>query len=237
MLGYDGEPTRPTSSSARHSHTCPWLRVSSTSGPTAGTRATSAGTRQSCPTLTLVGDHVDHRGRGNDRRWAPGLPDRPRPSPTSSASTTLDQLNSQRLDALAAFDAARTPCPGNGFADIYGCQESWTCDNIITSQIAFSGWENIQQTIAGYDAQVAEAIAKADAGEPMIIYTWTPSAYITNLIPGDNVVWLGVDEVLDDSNPLGEEGGEAYSQLPGTASIGEEQCPSLPAPAPASSVG
>lgn len=137
---------------------------------------------------------------------------------------TLDALN-DNPDALAAFDAA-DPVPGNGIADIYGCQESWTCDNIITNQIAFSGWENIQQTIAGYDAMIAEAVAKADAGEPMVIYTWTPSAYITQLVPGQNVYWAGVEDVLDDSNPTGDEGGEAHDQRPGTAAIGTDVCPS-----------
>ena len=136
---------------------------------------------------------------------------------------TLDQLNSN-AEALAAFDAD-DPVPGNGIADIYGCQESWTCDNIITSQIAFSGWDNIQQVIAGYDAMVAEAIAKANRGEPMVTYTWTPSSYITELIPGVNVYWLGVDEVLDDSNPSNQDGGEAHDQRPGIVPIGTDQCP------------
>ena len=136
---------------------------------------------------------------------------------------SLDDLN-DNPDAIAAYDAT-DPEPGNGMADIYGCQESYTCDDIIQSQIAFSGWENIQQVIAGYDAMFAEAVTKVNAGEPAVIYTWTPSAYITQLRPGDNVVWLTVDEVIDDSNPLGVDGGEQYSQLPGTASIGTEQCP------------
>ena len=137
--------------------------------------------------------------------------------------TSLDQLN-DNPEALAAYDA-QDPTPGNGIADIYGCQESYTCDDIIQSQIAFSGWDNIEQVIAGYDAMVAEAVTKANAGEPMVIYTWTPSAYITQLIPGQNVYWLTVDEVVDDSNPLGVEGGEEHDQRPGTASIGPDQCP------------
>jgi glycine betaine/proline transport system substrate-binding protein len=136
---------------------------------------------------------------------------------------TLDDLNNN-ADALAAFDAA-DPVPGNGIADIYGCQESYTCDNIITNQIAFSGWEKIQQTIAGYDAMVAEAIDKANSDIPMVIYTWTPSAYITQLIPGDNVLWIGVEDVLDDSNPTGQDGGEGHDQRPGTANIGADTCP------------
>jgi glycine betaine/proline transport system substrate-binding protein len=142
--------------------------------------------------------------------------------------TTMDQINDDP-DILAAFDEADAD-PGNGKADIYGCQESYTCDNIITNQIAFGNgehpWDNIQQVIAGYDAMVAEAVAKVDAGEPMVIYTWTPSAYITQLIPGDNVYWLGVDAVLDDSNPSGQDGGESHDQRPGTANISADQCPS-----------
>ena len=71
----------------------------------------------------------------------------------------------------------------------------------------------------------AEAVAKADAGEPAVVYTWTPSAYITQLRPGDNVYWLAVEEVIDDSNPTGLEGGEGHDQRPGQANIGPESCP------------
>lgn len=137
--------------------------------------------------------------------------------------TTMESFD-QNPDAIAAYDA-QDPEPGNGVADIYGCQDSWTCDDIILAQIAFGGYENIQQTIAGYDAMFAEASVKADAGEPMVIYTWTPSAYITQLRPADNVVWLGMDAILDDSNPTGAEGGEGWDQRPGTASIGTDACP------------
>ena len=136
---------------------------------------------------------------------------------------TMDDLN-RNADALAAYDAA-DPVPGNGKADIYGCQESWTCDNIIISQIAFAGWENIEQVIAGYDAMFAEATAKANRGEPMIIYTWTPSAYITELIPGVNVYWLGMEAVLDDSNPANQDGGDKHDQRPGIVAIGTDHCP------------
>ncbi len=137
--------------------------------------------------------------------------------------THLDQINDDP-DILAAFDANDAD-PGNGLADIYGCTESWTCDNIIDSQIAFSGWENIAQIKAGYDAMVAEAEAKVNAGEPMVIYTWGPSAYFTIFRPGDNVYWLATEEVLDDSNPTGLEGGEGHDQTPGQANIGPEFCP------------
>ncbi len=174
------------------------------------------------PDGTTVGDHVSVVG---EMMMAGGLQGYlvTKSFADEYGITSLDDLNAN-AEALAAYDAA-DPSPGNGIADIYGCQESWTCDDIIQSQIAFSGWENIQQTIAGYDAMFAEATVKADAGEPMVIYTWTPSAYITQLRPGDNVVWLEVNDVIDDSNPLGVEGGEDHDQTPGVAGIGAEQCP------------
>ena len=136
---------------------------------------------------------------------------------------TLDDLNSN-ADALAAFDAV-DPLPGNGKADIYGCPESWTCDNIITAQIAFSGLDNVQQVIAGYDAMFAEAVDKANSDTPFVAYTWTPSAYVTELRPGDNVYWVGLNDILDDSNPTDFEGGEEFDQRPGTAAIDASLCP------------
>ena len=125
----------------------------------------------------------------------------------------------------------RTQNPGNGVADIFGCPEDWTCDNIIENQIAFSGWDNIVQTKAGYDAMFAQAVDNVNEGIPMVIYTWTPTAYITQLRPGDNVYWMGVDDILDDSNPANQDGGEEHSQrgtdgTGGFASIGADQCPS-----------
>ena len=174
------------------------------------------------PDGTEVGDHVEVVG---EEMMAGGLQGFliTKSFADEFGITHLDQLNDDP-EILAVFDE-NDPIPGDGKAQIYGCQESWTCDNIILNQIAFSGWDNIEETIAGYDAMMAEAVAKANAGEPMVVYTWTPSAYITNLIPGENVYWLAIEEVLDDSNPANQDGGEGHSQLPGRAAIGAEQCP------------
>ncbi len=110
---------------------------------------------------------------------------------------------------------------------IFGCQESWTCDDIIENQIVFYGWENLAQVKAGYDAMFAQAVDLVNAGEPMIIYTWTPSSYVTQLIPGDNVMWISMHptDVLDDSNPAGIEGGEFHNQNAGMSALGAEVCP------------
>ena len=180
------------------------------------------------PDSTLVGDHVSILGEQIVAGGLQGF------LVTKSFADefgvyTMDALN-DNPDAIAAFDET-DPAPGNGVADIFGCPESWTCDNIITAQILFSGWENINQTIAGYDAMFAQAVDSANEGVPMVAYTWTPSAYITQLRPGDNVYWMGVENVLDDSNPEGVEGGTEYDQrgpdgTPVLAAIGPDQCPS-----------
>ena len=141
---------------------------------------------------------------------------------------TMDDLN-RNAEALAAFDATDR-VPGNGRADIFGCSEYWTCDNIIENMIAFSGWNNIEQITTGYDVMFIQAVRRVDEGIPMVIYTWTPSAYITELRPGDSVYWMGVENILDDSNPANQVYGEDHSQrgadgTGGFAAISEDQCP------------
>ncbi len=122
--------------------------------------------------------------------------------------TTLDQINED--EALYS----QLDSDGNGKGEVYGCPEDWTCDDIFSSQIEFAGWTNLEQTQAGYDAMFAEFLDKATAGEPAIIYTWTPTAYLAQAIPGEITMWLSMnnESVLDDSNPLGKEGGEEYAQ-------------------------
>jgi len=112
---------------------------------------------------------------------------------------TLDQINDDP-DLIAIYDADDS-VPGDGKVQILGCPESWTCDDIANEMIEFAGWENIEQTKAGYDAMIAEAVGRAADGKAFIAYTWSPSGYLTQLVPGDNAIWLAVEQssVLDGS--------------------------------------
>ena len=130
----------------------------------------------------------------------------------------------ENADAIAAYDATDAN-PGNGVVDLMGCPEDWTCDNIINSMLVGGGYKNIVQVKAGYDPMWAQATDMVNEGLPVVAYTWTPSAYITTIRPGDNAYWLGMDYILDDSNPNNQEGGEGWDQRPGTAAIGEDMCP------------
>jgi len=136
---------------------------------------------------------------------------------------TLRDLD-ENADAIAAYDATDAN-PGNGVVDIMGCPEDWTCDNIINSMLVGGGYKNIVQVKAGYDPMWAQATDMVNEGLPVVAYTWTPSAYITTIRPGDNAYWLGMDYILDDSNPNNQDGGEGWDQRPGTAAIGEDMCP------------
>ena len=130
----------------------------------------------------------------------------------------------ENADAIAAYDATDA-YPGNGVVDRMGCPEDWTCDNIINSMLVGGGYKNIVQVKAGYDPMWAQATDMVNEGLPVVAYTWTPSAYITTIRPGDNAYWRGMDYILDDSNPNNQDGGEGWDQRPGTAAIGEDMCP------------
>ena len=136
---------------------------------------------------------------------------------------TLDDLDRSPA-AAAAYDATDAN-PGNGRVDVYGCPPSRPCYDIIESMVAFSDWRNIDQVTSGYDAMHTAVVEHLLRDEPVVTYAWTPSRYAATLLPGHHMVWLGVDRVLDDSNPLGHPGGETWDQRPGTGQVPPRRCP------------
>ncbi len=136
---------------------------------------------------------------------------------------TIDQINSDQ-ELIDLYDAGDTT-PGDGKVQILGCPEDWTCDDIINTNIEFAGWDNIEQTKAGYDAMIAEAVARAEDGTPFIIYTWSPSAYLTKLIPGTNAKWLAIEE---DSVINEGEHNQTFEGSAVPAAIGLDQCSADP---------
>lgn len=115
--------------------------------------------------------------------------------------TSLKQINDDpALVALFDWD-------GNGKANVNGCPEDWTCDDIAQATIDRNGWTNLEQTKAGYDGMVADTLARVNDGLPAIQYTWSPSGYLAQLIPGENVMWLslgGGEYVCDATDPCQE---------------------------------
>jgi len=119
--------------------------------------------------------------------------------PTIEANSieSLDQI-AEDPELAAIFDG-----DGNGKADLIGCDEGWGCHTIIDDTIEANGWgETIEQVSGSYDELLAEVVEQAEAGEPVLFYTWTPNASVALLEPGVDVMWL-------DMTPLPEQVGSA----------------------------
>ena len=115
--------------------------------------------------------------------------------------TTFDQIMND--DALFELYESTDPNPGDGVLQILGCISGWGCYVALAETIELAGYaDRVEQLeVGGYDAIIAEAVARVEDGTPFIAYTWTPSGYVTQLVPGVNVMWLAheADKVHDGS--------------------------------------
>ncbi len=134
--------------------------------------------------------------------------------------TSLGQIN-DTPELVELYDAADIT-PGDGVIQVGSCPDSWNCAKIAAQTIEFNGWENLEAVTAGYEAMFANAVANLEDDKPFIAYSWSPSGYLTQLIPGDNAIWLSVGEVenvLDGSTSDGFD----FNDLP-PAKLGPEFC-------------
>ena len=108
--------------------------------------------------------------------------------------TKISDLNDPKIAAL--FDTN-----GDGLADLTGCQAGWGCEGVIEHQLdAFDLRDNINHNQGAYAAIISDTIARYNAGESILYYTWTPYWVSGKLVPGKDVVWL---EVPFSANPNG----------------------------------
>ena len=106
---------------------------------------------------------------------------------------TLDQILAD--PALVDIYDAADSTPGDGVIQVLGCPEGWGCQVTIDETFENAGWDNIEQVAEGsYDDVIGEAYERSEDGSPYIVYTWAPSAYVANLVPGENAVWLSQEE-------------------------------------------
>lgn len=97
----------------------------------------------------------------------------------------------KRPEVKAAFDAN-----GDGKADLYGCPPGWGCYETIEFHMdAYDLRDHVNHVTADYVAGFADALARTRAGEPALWYTWTPNDTILQLVPGKDVMWIGVPEL------------------------------------------
>jgi glycine betaine/proline transport system substrate-binding protein len=131
---------------------------------------------------------------------------------------TADDEGITSMSDLADGAVASTfDSDGNGKADLIGCNEGWGCNAAITEHIDELDWgANVEQVVGDYVAQFDEVVEKVDAGEPVLFYTWTPNWTVSQLVPGEDVVWLE-SPAVDDSE------GTAAAGLSGCAT-GADSC-------------
>ncbi len=123
--------------------------------------------------------------------------------------TKLDDIgNSSRIAELFDLD-------GNGKADLMGCDMSWSCRYVINDTIAANGWQGtMEQATNDHARQFADSVDRHRRGEPILQFVWTPGPYTAQLVPGQDVIWLSVD------NPLPSQRG--------ATSLSVDKCPAQP---------
>ncbi|TMV08929.1 glycine betaine/L-proline ABC transporter substrate-binding protein ProX [Ruegeria sediminis] len=91
-------------------------------------------------------------------------------------------------EKAAMFDA-----DGDGKADLAGCAPGWGCERVIEHQLTeYELRDTIAHNQGAYNAIIADTIARNEAGENILYYTWTPYWVSGALVPGKDVEWLSV---------------------------------------------
>src|SRR5690606_18653340 len=83
----------------------------------------------------------------------------------------------------------------DGKADMVACPPGWGCETVIEHHLdAYGLRDHVNSIKASYSASMADALARYQNGESIFFYTWTPNWTVGVLKPGEDVVWLTVDE-------------------------------------------
>ena len=89
--------------------------------------------------------------------------------------------------------AKRFDADGNGTADLAGCAPGWGCERVIEHHLTEYGLrDTVTHNQGSYNAIISETVAREQAEQPIIYYTWTPFWVSGVLVPGDNVEWIAV---------------------------------------------
>lgn len=100
--------------------------------------------------------------------------------------TNIEQLKAPKIAKL--FDTN-----GSGKANLTGCNPGWGCEAVIEHQLKSYDLNNtVTHNQGSYSALIADTIARYQAGQPILYFTWTPYWVSGVLKPGKDVIWLQV---------------------------------------------
>jgi glycine betaine/proline transport system substrate-binding protein len=107
---------------------------------------------------------------------------------------TADRLGITNLGDLQDSEiAAEFDTDGDGKAELIGCNPGWGCWQTVEHQLDDYGLrDTVDQVQGDYSALMSDAIARYRLGEPLLAYTWTPNWTVSELVIGEDVMWLSV---------------------------------------------
>lgn len=112
---------------------------------------------------------------------------------------------------------------GDGKADLIACPPGWGCEETIAYHMDELGWDDsINLVKAGYSASMADAMGRFQQGDPIFFYTWTPNWTVGLLKPGQDVVWLQMEETTLPEDQMEDESLTTVDELEGCR--GEMPC-------------
>ena len=108
--------------------------------------------------------------------------------------TSITQLSDPAVAAL--FDSN-----GDGKANLSGCNPGWGCELKIEDHLDdLSLRDTVHHDQGSYFAIMADTITRYNEGTPILYYTWTPNWISDVLVPGSDVVQIGVQSGDDALN-------------------------------------
>lgn len=100
--------------------------------------------------------------------------------------TSAQQFSDPTIAAL--FDA-----DGDGRANLSGCNPGWGCEIAIEDHLDnLNLRDTVQHDQGSYFAIMADTITRYNEGGAILYYTWTPNWISDVLVPGEDVVQIGV---------------------------------------------
>lgn len=109
--------------------------------------------------------------------------------------TNLGQLTDPDIAKL--FDG-----DDDGLANLSGCNPGWGCEIAIEDHLdAFGLRDTVQHDQGSYFAIMADTITRYNEGGSILYYTWTPNWISDVLVPGRDVVQIGVPSESSEMDP------------------------------------
>jgi glycine betaine/proline transport system substrate-binding protein len=107
---------------------------------------------------------------------------------------TAEELGITNLGDLKDPEIAKVfDGDGDGKSDLIGCNPGWGCEGVIEHHLDVYGLRDTITHVQGdYSALMVDTLERYQRGEPVLFYTWTPNWTVSELLIGEDVLWLGV---------------------------------------------